>query len=204
MLYGLTQSTAPTVEPVSLEEARKQVALPLNYTAHDSELVHLITAARQRAEAITGRQLCTATWDLYLEQFPADNIIRLPKPPLSSVTSITYVDLDGSPQTWSSANYVVSTSREPGVVRLAYGISLPSVRYQPDAIRVRYVAGYGGASAVPSALKAALLLTLAHWFDHRTSVVVGTTSSAVPESAMSLLDHYAAGDEFVDYAGVCY
>lgn len=203
-LYGLVQSTLPTVEPVSLAEARKQVEIATGYDRHDDHLTLLIAAARQRAEALTGRQLCTATWDLFLDNFAYGELyFVVPKPPLQSVTSITYVDTDGVTQTWSSANYVVSMSREPGRVSLAYGISWPEIRYQPDSIRVRYSAGYGLAGSVPQALKAAMLLMVGHWFDHREDVIVGTSTSEMPNAARDLLRQYECGEEFVQYAE-CY
>jgi len=203
-LYGLANSTAATSEPVTVEEARKQVELPAAYTAHDAHLSRLIVAARQRAELVTGRALITSTWDLYLDMWPdyGSCSILLPKPPLQSVTSITYVDGNGATQTWSSANYVVSTSREPGRVALAYGASYPSIRYQPDSIRVRYVAGYGVASAVPQAIKAAILLLVAHWFGNREDAVIGTISSELPTASRALLEQYTVGDEFVAYGGL--
>lgn len=201
-LYGLTNSTAATAEPVSIEEARKQVELPSGYANHDAHLSRLITAARQRAELITGRALVTSTWDLYLDCWPeGGDPIYLPKPPLQSVTSITYVDGDGATQTWSSANYVVSTSREPGRVALAYGASYPSIRVQPDCIRVRYAAGYGTASSVPQALKAAILLLVAHWFGNREEAVVGTNANELPTASKALLEQFTVGDEFFAYSG---
>jgi phage conserved hypothetical protein, phiE125 gp8 family len=199
MRYGLTLQTAPTVEPISIREARKQVELPESYARHDELLGRLVTAARRRAEAITGRQICTATWDLHLDQWPDDLEIYLPKPPLQSVTSITYVDGDGATQTWSSSNYVVSTSREPGLVRLAYNGTIPTTRYQPDAIRVRYVAGY---TAIPDDLKAAMLLMVGHWFEHREDAADRSVTE-IPYGSTSLLQSYIAGDEFVDYSGAC-
>lgn len=201
MRYGLTLLTPPTVEPVTIAEARKHVELPAGYTKHDDHLARLVKAARQRAEAMTGRQICTATWDLFLDSFDYDEqCFYLPKPPLQSVTSITYVDTNGATQTWSSANYTVSVSREPGRVSLAYGVAYPSIRFQSDAVRVRYVAGYGVAAAVPDALKEAILLMVGHWFDHREDVIVGTITSEMPNAARDLLMQYQCGDEFVAYA----
>lgn len=202
--YGLTLSTAPTVEPVTTAEARKQVELPTSYTTHDTHLDRLVKAARLKAEEITGRQICTATWDLFLDSFDYDEPwLYVPKPPLQSVTSITYVDTDGATQTWTSTNYVVSVSREPGRIALAYGITWPSIRFQPDAVRVRYVAGYGAAASVPESIKQAILLMVGHWFDHREDAVVGATASEVPNAARDLLLQYTVGDEFVEYAEAC-
>lgn len=201
MLYGLSIHTAPTAEPISLAEARKQVELPLDYTAHDEHLLRLITASRRRAEAVTGRQIVTATWNLILDQFDYESQeIRIPKPPLQSVTSISYVDTNGQTQTWSSTQYTVTTSREPGIVRPAYGYSIPTARAQPDAVTVRFVAGYGPPSSVPEDLKAAMLLLIGHWFAVREEVNVGNIVSPMPFAANALLQQFLAGDEFHEYS----
>jgi uncharacterized phiE125 gp8 family phage protein len=202
-VYGLTLITAATEEPLLLSEAKKQVELATQDTAHDEHLLRLIKTARQYAEEFTGRALVTQTWDFYLDQWPIDNgMILLPKSPLASVTHVKYYDDDGTQQTWSSSNYVVQTSREPGRVSLAYGQSWPSARYQPDSIVVRFVAGAARAS-VPDRIKAAMLLLIGHWFDHREEVNIGSSASEVPFAANALLQQSRIGDEFWNYEGVC-
>lgn len=202
-MYGLTLVTAATEEPLLLSEAKKQVELATQDTAHDEHLVRLIKAARQYAEEFTGRAIVTQTWDFNLDQWPIRNgLILLPKSPLASVTHVKYYDNDGVQQTWSSANYVVQTSREPGRIALAYGQSWPSARYQPDSIVVRFVAGQARTS-VPERIKAAMLLLVGHWFEHREEVNVGNVVNEVPFAANALLQQARIGDEFYNYEGVC-
>lgn len=200
MGYGLTLVTAPTAEPLTVGEAKKHVELAESDTTHDATLAALLKAARQCVENRTNRQLVTATWDLKLDAFPLSGPILLPYAPVASVTSITYVDSAGDSQTWASSNYVVSTSREPCEVRLAYSKSFPVTRVQPDAVTVRFVAGYGDPEDVPAAIKQAMLLLLGHWFENREAVVTGTIATELPQSAEALLTQYLYGDEFTDYA----
>jgi uncharacterized phiE125 gp8 family phage protein len=199
--YGLSLITAPTIEPVKLDEAKKQCELARADTYHDEHLSRLITAARQYVEERTNRALVTQTWDLFLDELPYTDSIWLPKPPLQSVTSLKYYDASGVQQTWSSANYIVSTSREPGRIALAYGISWPSVQARPDAVVVRFVCGYGTQSSIPERLKAAMLLLVAHWFEHRAEVVSVGQVSTVPTAAESLIEQAMIGDDFMQYAG---
>lgn len=202
MPYGLALASAAASEPLTLAEAKKQVELATQDTAHDEHLLRLIAAARKYAEEFTGRAIVTQTWDLFLDAWPLgrhDSSIYLPKSPLQSVTWVKYYDGDGVQQTWSLANYVVRTSREPGCVSLAYGISWPTFRYQPDAINVRYVAGYGARTSVPEALKAAMLLMVGHWFQFREEVLSGSNATQVPFAAHALLEQFRVGDEFMAY-----
>jgi uncharacterized phiE125 gp8 family phage protein len=172
--------TAPADEPITLSEAKQQVRRT-DVTADDSYLqTILIPAVRERAEIATRRQLLTATWDLKLDAFPcgADDAIVLPKAPLISVTSISYVDPDGATQTWSSSLYAVSAPTGPmaarGEIRPVYGESYPSVRFQTNAVTVRFVAGYGtSATSVPPRLKMGMLLDLGTLYEHREDLVVG-------------------------------
>ena len=201
MPYGLSLASGPASEPLTLAEAKKQVELATQDTAHDEHLLRLIAAARKYAEDYTGRAIVTQTWDLFLDSWPVKRgelTVWLPKPPLQSVTFVKYYDGDGVQQTWSSANYVVRTSREPGCISLAYGISWPTFRFQPDTINIRYVAGYGARTSVPENMKAAMLLMVGHWFSHREEVVAGQ-ANAVPFAAHALLDTLRVGDEFQCY-----
>lgn len=201
--YGLSLVTAPTSEPVTLAEAKKQCEIAAEVNHHDEHLERLIQAARVYVENYTGRQIVTATWDLYADSWPDDGLtISLPKGPIQSVTSITYVDENGSSQTWGSSNYVLSASREPAIIRLAYQALWPAFRFQPDAIRVRYVAGYGAATAVPQGIKHAILLLVGGWFLNRE---IETTSNLKwMQSAENLLQQYRYGDEWTEYGDDSY
>lgn len=201
MRYGISLYSAPAVEPLSLAEAKQHLRVVAS--DDDSYVTALITAARLQAEQLTGRQLINATWDLYLDEFPygCDAVILLPKSPLVSVTSIVYTATDGTSTTITASDYIVSTSREPGQVSLAYGAAWPVARDVADAVRVRYVAGYGAAgSSVPEPIRQAMKLMIGHWWENREDVVIGTISSEVPNASKWLLEPYKVGEEFTCYA----
>ena len=79
----LTQSTAPTVEPVELADVKN--FMRVDEDRDDILINSLIVSARDYVERKTGRQLIDANWTLYLPSFPS--LIRLPRPPLDSVRS---------------------------------------------------------------------------------------------------------------------
>ncbi len=198
MGYGLTIATAPTTEPITLTEAKKQCEVADAVDHHDTELMSKVTAARQFVERVLNRQLVTATWDLKLDRFPcATEPLLVPLAPLASVTSITYLDSAGTLTTWSSASYRVSTSREPGRIVPAFGQTYPTTRNTIDAVTVRFVAGFGAASAVPQGLKDAMLLLIRHWFENKSPV--GKVGDEIAFSLKSLLTAYNFGDEFLSF-----
>jgi uncharacterized phiE125 gp8 family phage protein len=173
--FSLTQSTAPAAEPVSTTEARLHLKVETN--ADDALIDDLITEARQYVENQTGRQLIDATWKMYLDGFPADAEIVLPKPPLDSVTLVQYVDTDGDTQTLAATEYQVTTADEPARIVEAYDKTWPDTRTQPDAVIVTYKSGYGTTgSTVPVAIRNAMKLFIAHRYEFRQPVVFGSTS----------------------------
>lgn len=202
MGYGLSLHTAPTLEPITLDEARKQCEVT-HLTHHDAYLTTLILAARRLVELRLNRQLMTATWNLVLDRFPCGiDPILIPYAPLASITSITYLDSDGTSQTWSSASYRVTTTREPGRVVPVYGGSYPATRATTDAVTVRFVAGYTSAANVPAGIKAAILLLITHWFENRTPIA--EVNRELPFSLEALLMAHGYGDEFVCYSEASY
>ena len=143
----------------------------------------LVPAAEAWVEALTNRQLITATWTLKLDRFPAFDIV-LPKPPLQSVTSVKYVDQDGTQQTWADTNYSVDAPAGPYALRgrivPGYSIIYPITRAIPDAVEIEFIAGYGDAySDVPGLIRSALLVMVGELFERREESVVGGRVSPV-------------------------
>lgn len=207
-MYGIALITAPVAEPLTLYEVKQHVQIVQEYSEHDGYLSALITAAREYVEQQTGRACITQTWDYTFDTWPVtssndlyvDGTVYLPMSPIQSVTSIKYIDQDGTQQTLSSANYTVSTSKDPCEIRRSYQTSWPIIRYQPDSIVIRFVAGYGDTgSSVPRALRQAMLLMVGHWFDQRNAVNVGNIVNVIPHAVDALLSTYSVGDEFHQY-----
>ena len=159
----LTQTTAPTVEPVTLTEAKAHMRV--DGDEDDARLTALITAARNHCEVYTNRQFITASWKLYCDHF--ENVQLIPRPPFQSVTSITYVDLDGDTQTVTATIYTTDLIDEPGRILLADGQTWPSHRgSQEDRVIIEYKAGYGlTASTVPQNIRTAMLFWIEGVYD---------------------------------------
>lgn len=189
---GLVQTTPPAMEPVSLTEMKAWSRVV--ETAEDSTVIEpLIASGRSMAEEYTQRQLMQATWLMTLDAFPKtsdeEGIIHLKRPPLISVTHVKYYDVNGVLQTLDASRYEVDIyTGVYGRIKPAYGLTWPTTRKMMNAVQITYLAGYGDdPSEVPQAIRDAIKLLVTNFIDNRTSVVVGTISSELPSSAMSLL-----------------
>jgi len=156
--------TAPEAEPVSLETAK--LHLRVDYATDDALIASYLKTAREQGEGLARRSFVTETWELVLDAFPSEGRIKLPRPPLQSVTSVKYLDENAVEYTWT--DYVVDARSDPGVIVFN---STPSVALlESGAVAIRFVAGYGTAAAVPATFVQAILLTVAYWYENREAI----------------------------------
>lgn len=184
---GYRVKTEPAAEPVSVAEFRAN--LRLDDTSWDSTMLPiLIQAARESIENETGRTLIDTVYELFYDEWP--EYIELPFGPIDSVVSIKYIDEDGTEQTWASANYRVDLYSVPARVGPIYGGSYPGIQPVTNAITVEYKAGYGTAgTAVPEALRQAVMMVASDLFEHSEGQIVGQISKINPVVQM-LINSY--------------
>lgn len=150
LLESVIASTAPTAEPVTLNDVKDHLGILPEDSTHDRKLeTFIIPSARQMVEARLSKTLVTTTWTANYRDFPRSGWwIELPFPPLASVTSVKYYDENGTQQTWSSSEYIVDTSSSPGRVALDPDYTWPSTEVgRISRVEVIYVAGQA-ASAI--------------------------------------------------------
>lgn len=170
---GLRLVTPAVQPPVGWETAKAYLRL----TSDDERILVediLLPAAVEWCEAYTGRQLVDATWELTLDAFPADGVIRIPVAPLRSVGSIKYKELGGVVQTVAPSVYVVTAPSGPtsarGSVTLADSQVWPPTQAEADSVIVTFMAGYGASgSAVPARIIESILARVAARFDGRAA-----------------------------------
>lgn len=193
-MSGLRITTGPATEPVVLAEARDHCRI--DSSDEDGLLAGYIIAAREHCERETGRLFMTQSLQLTFDgDWPAcmrtgDAMILLPMPPAVSVASIQYVDTAGTTQTLAADQYRFTQGDLFGAIKPAYGVTWPTVRSQDDAITVAFTAGYGSNPGdVPAAIRQAILLLVAHWFNNREAVAIGQFTE-LPLAVASLLNGY--------------
>lgn len=180
--------TPPEEEPATVAETKGQVRSDASVGSTEDALISTyIAAAREKCEEISRRAFVTQTLALVLDAWPEENTIKIPRPPLIEVESVTYKLADGSEQEFT--DFVIDTASEPGRLALAHGASWPDDDLYPiGAIRIEFQAGYGAAAAVPQIYKMAVQLLAAHWYENREATTPNALGSVeIPFGVTALL-----------------
>lgn len=184
-----TLTTEPSIEPVSLYDARAH--LRVTHNEEDEIISSLITAARFTVETITRRSLISQTWKLSLDGFPAGTVIKLPHTPVKLVNHVKFYDAEGNFQTLESSKYWLDSLSSPARIILKDGESFPDSQLgRPNSVEVTYQAGYGDtAEDVPAPIRHAIKLIVAHLYENPDIVSAGQLST-IPMSCDYLLAPY--------------
>ncbi len=165
--------------------ARRQAQSRIDIDEEQALVEGYIRAARAHVSERLHRQLCTATYELRLDQYPCGDVIELPIAPVQSVESIEYLDTSGQTQTLTG--YHVDCFGEPARVVSA---SWPGTQCVPNTVKITFTAGYGDPADVPDGIKLVMKLLVDHWWNNRSAVVTGTISKPIEFAIEALLEPY--------------
>lgn len=182
--------TQPVNEPITSAEVIEYLRLDDSPT--DIDLVNaLIVAARQYLEEYINRPIATQTLETSFDEFQDEFVLTAP---VQSVSSIKYLDQNGAEQTLNASQYLVDTYSEPVKITPNINVSYPTTYDVPNAVKIRYVAGYTTGNSpdtlpLPKPLKFAMLLVIGDLYANREGQIVGTISKISP-TVESLLSFY--------------
>lgn len=183
----------PSAELLTIEQCRAHLNVQVYEvdsdgigTHPDDDLIMAMQgAAREHCENFLGRSIAQKTYEIALDEFPA-GAIELPMPPLVSVSSVTAGEDSDGPL--DAALYVVDDYSVPA--RVVPVDTWPTVIAATNLIRIRFVAGYGeesdGVEPLPYAIRAAMLLMLAHLYENRSDTDEKAIAS-IPNGVEALL-----------------
>jgi len=160
MIEKVIVKTAPTVEPISLNEARRQ--LRLDPGDDDDFLDIIIPKARDAVENFCNRFFTSQVVELVIE--PGDSLtVNLGYPDLVSVDSFKYYDED-------------FTETTLGVSEYTFLSAFNAVRLDSSVVAYRYVVEVTtGAPVEFEGAKTAMLLMLNDLYEMRGTQVVGVS-----------------------------
>lgn len=195
---ALALVTPPTIEPVETDPAKLTHMRVINIgdetldAAETQYIQDLITTARETCEDYQNRAYLTQTWELWLDYWPA--VLKIPRPPLQSVDSIKWYDIDNVEHTINSDDYFVDAKSEPGRVIPNAGKAWPASLRAAAGICVTFTAGHDSAAKVPQRYKQAILLLVSEWYENREATTLTgrggkeTYSKEPPFGVTRLLD----------------
>ena len=175
-------TSQPVCEPISLSDVKVFLRTIVGDTSEDNAvLIPMITAAREFCENATGRAIVPQTITAYPRTFePA----YLPKPPIISLVSASYKDKDGVEHELATGDCIVSNDK-------VYFQNAPSSSelFGVNPISVTYTAGY---DMLPPSLRQAMLMLIAHWYNNREAVQIGSRINevAAQHAFENLIKHY--------------
>jgi len=176
-------STEPAAEPITTAVFKTYARI--DGDAEDTLIDNILLGVRRATELYLNRALITQSITLTMDWWPGV-VVKLPMPPLISVTSIKTVDEDDTGTTYSSSSYYVRTNPDPGQIVIRNGDTPPTNtdRYY-GGYEIIYVAGYGDAGTdVPDPVLVAMKLWATLIYENRIPI------AEPPVIAKSMLDYY--------------
>jgi uncharacterized phiE125 gp8 family phage protein len=193
-MAALVQLVAPTTTPLSLTEVKAH--LRVDGTDQDSVIQMYLDAATAHVDGewgCLGRALVTQSWRLTIDAFPCAEI-KIPLPPLQSISSVGYFDSAGDFQTMiEDTDYFVDDQSEPGWITPM--TSWPTTLDAINSVRIDFVAGYEPTTDsppdytanIPADIKQAMLLMITDWMENRRNVMPQSVNMIPFASAILLL-----------------
>jgi len=162
---SLAVLTPPTTEPVTLNEAKAHCRVDTRND--DAYILGLITAAREWCESFMDETIPPTQYVMRLDAFPVE--FDLPRPPMvttgtATAVSITYTLTDQTTATLDETQYRVDRESRPCAIRTLYGGTWPSHLFDPGSVSVSW---WGGRTTVSQRVRSAILLLVAHLYEHR-------------------------------------
>ena len=179
-----TQVTAPTTEPISLQEAKDYLRVDSN--VEDTLITALIKAARSKVENDTWRKMITQTLLLSMDKNEVKKFIGITGSPIQTINYVKYFDINVVQQTLSTGSYQPNLLNEPAIIEIT---DMPDMADRMNALQIEFVCGYGVAASVPEDLKLAMLLLIGHYYEHREAVTVGNMKD-LPMAYDALISPY--------------
>jgi uncharacterized phiE125 gp8 family phage protein len=185
---SLVMTSGPALEPVTVAEAKAH--LRVDGTAEDVLIASLLLTSRLHVEAALGLALITQSWTFALDRWPQMPAVDLPIRPVQAIAFVRVLASDGTPTTLGASDYILEGRGVPP--RLARtGTSWPLPGQVVSGIEIAFTAGFGSAASdVPAPIRHALLLLVAHWYEHREPIEIGSDLLTIPTAVSQLLMPY--------------
>jgi uncharacterized phiE125 gp8 family phage protein len=184
---ALILTSGPALEPVTVSEAKAH--LRVDGSTEDALINSLILTSRLHIEAALGLALITQSWMMVLDRWPRDGVVALPIRPVQAVSAVRIIAIDDVPATVPPADYILDGKGGPPRLVAKSGWAAPGRKV--GGIEIDFSAGFGAMAAdVPQPIRHALLMLIAHWYEHRDPLEIGRPEANIPNAVSELLMPY--------------
>lgn len=191
----LIDITPPAIEPITSADVKPSARI--DGAEFDSQLAIIIPALRMDVEGRLGRRLIRRTVELVLDRFPAAEI-DLQVPDVASIVSVKYIDESGAEQTLAGSAYALDDASFTAWLMPAQGAQWPATLDAANAVRVRFVTGFGdSADAVPASIRLWMIAHAVQVLNTPDGMLPGTGLMARSHASPfidGLLDQYVVKD----------
>ncbi len=186
---ALLLTSGPALEPVSLIEAKAH--LRIDHGDEDDLISSLITAARIHLEARLGLAFVSQQWLLVLDEWPRGAELSLPLSPVQSIDGLSLYDEEGGASLIAPEFYALDALSQPARLIWRGHAVRPVPGRSWNGIEISLTAGFGAAADdVPQPLRQAVLLLVAHWYEHRQPVGLASETAEIPQMILMLTNAY--------------
>lgn len=178
--------TQPAHEPLGLDDIK--LHLRIDHSDEDPLLIDTLKAARQYVELTSGQKLITQVWRQYETCYPADRELPLKVEPVQRIAAVTAFDVDGNPHVLGADDAQLVRGTDPTRLRFddEFDASLAS-----NGLEVDLVVGVGDYGLdIDDALKRAILLLVAHWYEFRGAIPPAQQPVSLPAGFDNLMMPY--------------
>lgn len=178
----LRRTVGPVAAPATAAEV---MALGrITDTADTALVTRKIAQATAIVSEMTGRVVMAETWAYSVPAIVRNDLV-LPKSPVQSVESITYLDAEDVQQDATVSDFYLMKDEDRAVLRPKSGTAWPTANTdRDDAITITFVAGY---TTVPDSIKQAVEMLALHLFEN-PDVVLSGPASEMPMGLRAMID----------------
>jgi uncharacterized phiE125 gp8 family phage protein len=176
----------PSAEPWSVAEAK--TFLRVEHDDDDAVIAALIAAARGHVEALSRRALLVQRWRFVLDAWPAGGRLDPRIGPLRGLIAARVFDTFGNAHSIDLSTFVVDAAAN---VIAAPCFAVPPPGRACAGIELDVELGYGALGTdVPNALRHAIRMLVAHWYENRGLAAIGANVAMLPAGLGALVAPY--------------
>lgn len=150
--------TAPIFAPVSLAQFKRNLHVGTQDEAdvsQDEYLQEILTRIIDQVQTDIGRQLARATWTLYLDDFPGEDM-KITLGPVAAINSVKYYNSSNVLTTMAATDYVLDNIELTARLRFLNTYSVYTDRL--NQVEIEFTNGWTTADEIPKDIVDAIVL----------------------------------------------